>query len=35
MKTEPWVLMAAGCWVDYVASGYVSRRLVTGEVEHK
>lgn len=35
MKTEPWVLMAAGCWVDYAASGYVSLRLMTEKVEHK
>lgn len=27
MKTEPRVLMAAGCWVDYVASGYVSLEI--------
>lgn len=35
MKTEPRVLMAAGCWADYVASGNVSLRLMAEKVEHK
>lgn len=35
MKTEPWVQMAAGCWEDYLASGYASLRLMPEEVEHK
>lgn len=35
MKTEPRVLMVAGCSVDYVASGNVSLRLMAKKVEHK
>lgn len=35
MKSEPRVLVAAGCWGDYVASGNVSLRLMAEEVEHK
>lgn len=35
MKTEPRVLMATGYWVDYVASGNVSLRLMAEKVEHK
>lgn len=35
MKTEPRALMAAGGWVDYVASGYASLRRMTEKVEHK
>lgn len=36
MKNEPWVLTAAGRWVDYTASGdgVQPLMLMTEKVEH-